>query len=289
MRDGDGVVDAARVFLRAKARNKDGKVHRYWSVVERCRTKGGRVVQRRVRYLGEINDAQKQAWCKTIEVLEEGRARRTQVAIFREDRAAPPMDCAVVQVRLDCLRLERPRQWGACWLGLELWGWLQLDEFRAPRLPASRKGTEWLNVLKTLAVYRLNDRGSQWRLHRQWFANRAIGDLLGEDLAVAQSDTPYRCLDLLLAHKQALFGFLKARWERLFEARFEVLLHDLTSTYFECDPPEEGKRHDGYSPDKRSDCVQVLIALIVSHPAGLSARLRGDGGQYRGEHDAGGV
>ena len=243
------------MFLRATTRKKDGKAHRYWSVVENCRTKARRVVQRHVLYLGEINDAQKQAWCKTIEVLEEGRARPTQVAIFPQDRQAPEMDCAVVQVRLDRLRLERPRQWGACWVALELWGWLQLDEFWGPKLPASRKGTEWLHVLKTLVVYRLIDPGSEWRLHRQWFARSAIGDLLGEDLALAQPDTLYRCLDLLGEHKQALFGFLKARWESLFEARFEVLLYDLTSTYFECDPPEEGKRRYGYSRDKRSDCA----------------------------------
>jgi len=252
------------MFLRVTTRRKDGKIHRYWSVVENCRTKAGRVVQRHVLYLGEINDAQRAAWCKTIEVLEEGRARPMQVAIFPQDRQAPEMDCAVVQVRLDRLRLERPRQWGACWLAMELWGWLQLDEFWVPKLPASRKGTEWLHVLKTLVVYRLIDPGSEWRLHRQWFANSAIGDLLGEDLTIAQPDTLYRCMDLLLAHKQALFGFLKQRWENLFEARFEVLLYDLTSTYFECDPPQEGKRRYGYGRDKRSDCVQVVIALIVT-------------------------
>jgi len=252
------------MFLRATSRKKDGKVHRYWSIVENARRKNGRVVQRHVLYLGEINDAQRAAWCKTIEVLEQGRARPSQVAIFPEDRPVPQLDCAVVQVRLDRLRLERPRQWGACWLALELWGWLQLDEFWALRLPASREGTRWLNVFKTLVVYRLIDPGSEWRLHRQWFASSAIGDLLGEDLAMAQPNTLYRCLDLLLEHKQALFGFLKQRWENLFEARFEVLLYDLTSTYFECDPPQEGKRRYGYSRDKRSDCVQVVIALIVT-------------------------
>jgi len=130
--------------------------------------------------------------------------------------------------------------------------------------PLRARALKWLHVLKTLAVYRLIDPGSEWRLHRHWFSSSAIGDLLGEDLAVAQPDTLYRCMDLLLAHKRALFAFLKARWESLFEARFEVLLYDLTSTYFECDPPEEGKRRYGYSRDKRSDCVQVLIALIVT-------------------------
>lgn len=222
------------------------------------------MVQRHVLYLGEINDAQRAAWCKTIGVLE-GNSRTTkQIAIFPEDRQAPELDCAVVQVRLDRLRLERPRQWGACWLALEFWSWLQLDEFWAERLPASRKGTDWRNVLKTLVVYRLVDPGSEWRLHRQWYASTAIGDLLDEDLGVAQPDTLYRCLDKLVAHKRALFDFLKPRWESLFGARFEILLYDLTSTYFECDPPEHGKRRHGYSRDHRPDCVQVVIALIVT-------------------------
>jgi hypothetical protein len=252
------------MFLRCKTRRKDGKTHRYWSVVENCRRKGGGIVQRHVLYLGEINDAQRAAWCKTIDVLEGSGGDTRLIAIFPEDRQAPELDCAVVQVRLDQLRLERPRQWGACWLALEFWSWLQLDEFWAQRLPASRKGTDWLNVLKTLVVYRLVDPGSEWRLHRQWYASTAIGDLLDEDLGVAQPDTLYRCLDKLVAHRRELFGFLKARWEYLFGARFEILLYDLTSTYFECDPPEHGKRRHGYSRDHRPDCVQVVIALIVT-------------------------
>jgi len=252
------------MFLRCKTRKKDGKIHRYWSVVESCRTRGGKIVQRHVLYLGEINDAQRAAWCKSIEVVEAGCRAATQMAIFPEDRQAPELDCAVVQVRLDRLRLERPRQWGACWLALELWNWLQLDAFWAPRLPASRKGTDWLNVLKTLVAYRLIDPGSEWRLHRQWYASSAIGDLLGEDLSVVQPDTLYRCLDKLVAHKAALFRFLTERWQTLFGARFEILLYDLTSTYFECDPPQAGKRRYGYSRDHRPDCVQVVIALVVT-------------------------
>ena len=252
------------MFLRSTTRKKDGKEHRYWSVVENRRVKGGRVVQRHVLYLGEINDAQRTAWCKSIEVLEEGWPRLRQVAIFPEEREAPELSCAVVHVKLDGMRLERPRQWGACWLGLELWAWLELDEFWSARLGCSRKGTDWLHVLKTLALYRLIDPGSEWRLHRQWYARSAIGDLLGENLSVAQPDTLYRCLDKLLAHKQALFTHLKGRWEDLFGASFEVLLYDLTSTYFECEVPETGKRRFGYSRDKRSDCVQVVIALIVT-------------------------
>jgi len=252
------------MFLRSKTRKKDGKEHRYWSVVENRRVADGRVVQRHVLYLGEINDAQRAAWCRSIEVFDEDRSAASQIALFPEDRLAPPLACEVVQVKLSGLQLRRARQWGACWLACELWELLELDAFWQPRLPPSRKGTRWLNVLKTLVAYRLIDPGSEWRLHRSWYGRSAMGDLLGEDFAIAHSDTLYRCLDKLVAHKQALFSHLQERWRALFEARCEVLLYDLTSTYFECDPPESGKRTFGYSRDKRPDCVQVVIALVVT-------------------------
>ncbi|MFB1493591.1 IS1634 family transposase [Thiocapsa sp. C3-3m] len=252
------------MFLRSKIRKKDGKEHRYWSVVENRRVADGRVVQRHVLYLGEINDVQRAAWCRSIAVFDEDTGTATQLALFPEDRPAPELACAVVQVKLSGLQLRHPRQWGACWLACGLWDLLQLDTFWQPRLPPSRKGTRWLNVLKTLVAYRLIDPGSEWRLHRHWFDHSAMGDLLGEDFSIAQSHTLYRCLDHLVEHKQALFTFLQERWRLLFDARFDLLLYDLTSTYFECDPPESGKRKFGYSRDKRSDCVQVIIALIVT-------------------------
>lgn len=252
------------MFLRAKRRFKDGKEHRYWSIVENRRTADGRVVQRQVLYLGEINDSQQAAWCKSIEVLDGEQAGIRQMALFNEDRMAPELDCEVVQVRLSELSLHHPRQWGGCWLALGLWDRLALDEFWAQKLGRSRKGTRWLNVLKVLVCQRLLAPGSEWRLHRQWFEQTALSDLLGEDFAVAQKDTLYRCLDRLLDHKAAFFSYLTERWRSLFEARFDVLLYDLTSTYFECVPAGEGKRRFGYSRDKRSDCVQVVIALIVT-------------------------
>ncbi|MGH7209870.1 MAG: IS1634 family transposase, partial [Acetobacteraceae bacterium] len=221
-----------------------------------------------VLYLGEINDSQRAAWCQTVEAFDEGGQRARQIALFPEDRAAPALACEVVHVRLNGLRLRRPRQWGACWLACHLWDQLRLDEFWSARLPASRQGTRWLNVLKTLVCYRLIDPGSEWRLHRQWYEQSAMGDLLGEDFALVGKDILYRCLDKLVAHKSELFSFLRERWKTLFQAAFDVLLYDLTSTYFECDPPAGGKRRFGYSRDKRSDCVQVVIALIVT-PDGL--------------------
>jgi hypothetical protein len=252
------------MFLRHKVRRKDGKEHRYWSIVENRRVAGGRTMQRHVLYLGEINDSQKAAWCQTIEAFDEGGQQARQIALFPEDRAAPALDCDVVHVRLSGLRLRRPRQWGACWLACHLWDQLRLDDFWSTRLPASRQGTRWLNVLKTLVVYRLIDPGSEWRLHREWYERSAMGDLLGEESDLVAKDNLYRCLDKVLVCKADLFSFLQQRWKTLFHAEFEVLLYDLTSTYFECDPPEAGKRRFGYSRDKRSDCVQVVIALIVT-------------------------
>ena len=131
------------MFLRCKVRRKDGKQHRYWSVVENTRVAGGRVVQRHVLYLGEINDPQELAWRRSIEVLEDDATPRT-LSLFPEDRVEGLLaDASIVGVRLSQLRLRRPRQWGACWLALMLWHELQLDQFWSKRLGVSRKGTHW--------------------------------------------------------------------------------------------------------------------------------------------------
>jgi transposase len=252
------------MFLRCKIRRKDGKEHRAWSVVENRRVHDGRVVQRQVLYLGEINDSQRSQWSKAIEVFDESAGQSKQIALFPEDRRAPALACDVVSIRLSAMRLRRPRQWGACWMSALLWEQLRLDEFWSAALPPSREGTSWLNILKTLVSYQFISPGSEWRLHRHWFEHSAMGDLLGEDIALVQPNNLYRCLDKLTAHKQSMFTFLSERWKDLFQADFEVLLYDLTSTYFECDPPSDGKRKFGYSRDKRSDCVQVVIALIIT-------------------------
>ena len=246
------------MFLRAKIRRKDGKEHRAWSVVENRRVHDGRVVQRQVLYLGEINDSQKASWSKAIEVFDEGAGQPKQIALFPEDRVAPALDCDVVSIRLSEMRLRRPRQWGACWMATLLWDQLRLDEFWFAALPPSREGTNWLAILKTLVGYQLISPGSEWRLHRHWFEHSAMGDLLGEDLALVQPNNLYRCLDKLTAHKQAMFTFLGERWKDLFQADFEVLLYDLTSTYFECDPPGAGMRKFGYSY-----CVINFVACFV--------------------------
>jgi Transposase DDE domain len=259
------------MFLRATIRKKDGKEHRYWSLVENKRVSGGRVLQRPVLYLGEINSSQELAWRKSIEVLEAGGDRPRTLALFPEDRCEGVLaDASVVRLKLSQVRLSRPRQWGACWLAVRLWEELQLDRFWAARLPASRKGTRWDQVLLVLVAYRLIGPGAEWRLHREWYGRSALADLLGADAALADSHTLYRCHDRLLEHKQALFDHLVGRWRDLFNVSFDVLLYDLTSTYFEANPPfpEDDKRRFGYSRDHRPDCVQVVIALVVT-PEGL--------------------
>ena len=264
------------MYLKKRVRRKDGKEHTSWSVAESCRV-GGRVVQRHVLYLGELSESQCDGWKKRLEVFDERSGEARQMSLFPEGRGgaahAAPADseeCERVEVRLSGMRLERPRQFGGCWLADTLWKRLGLDGFFEQRLGESRKGTEWERVLRTLVAYRLLAPGSEWRLHRQWFAATAMADILGSDSSVAQQDTLYRCHDLLLEHKEALFRHLHARWADLFDADYEVLLYDLTSTYFECDAPADpaDPRRFGYSRDRRRDCVQVVVALIVT-PDGL--------------------
>jgi hypothetical protein len=260
------------MFLRKTQRKKDGKTHEYWSVVENKRVAGGGVVQRHVLYLGEINSSQAAGWRKAIEVLDDDVGLPRTLALFPEDRcAAVASDASIVQLRLSDMRLCRPRQWGACWLAGQLWRDLRLDQFWAERLPPNRKGTRWDQVLQVLVSYRLIAPGSEWKLHRDWFGKSAMADLLGADFGLAEAHKLYACHDFLLQHKDALFSHLTARWRDLFNTNFDVLLYDLTSTYFEInasDVAEGDKRHHGYSRDKRPDCPQVVIALVVT-PEGL--------------------
>jgi transposase len=254
------------MFLRCSTRKKDGKIHRYWSLVENRRLAGERIVQRHVLYLGEINDEQQVAWRRSVEIFDEGGNVARTLSLVPAERMIEQDSQAIVRIRLDGMELHRPRQWGGCWLACELYRQLGLDEFFAERLPPSRKGTRWDLVLETLVCYRLLDPGSEWRLHREWFLRSAMADLVGSDFSLAESHKLYRVHDLLLELKPALFTHLQERWKDLFGAPFEILLYDLTSTYFESDPnfgPED-KRRFGYSRDKRPDCLQVVIALVVT-------------------------
>jgi hypothetical protein len=252
------------VFLRSTERKKDGKTHRYFSVVENRRLPDSRTVQRTVLYLGEINDQQQAAWRKTLEVFDEDEQDTRTMSLFPDDREVPPDVLDSMQVKLSGLELRRPRTFGNCWLGCELWHQLGLDEFWRQRLPEAREAVSWEKVLQLQVVNCLLDPGSEFRLHRQWFVDSAMDELLETDFAVAAKDRLYRCLDRVLPHKQELFVWLKQKWADLFHSDFEVLLYDLTSTYFEGEMEQNPKAKRGYSRDKRPDCLQLVIALVVT-------------------------
>ena len=252
------------MFLRSNYRKKDGKEHRYFSVVENERISTGKVVQRTVLYLGEINDHQQAAWRKTLLVFDEEQQQYADLSLFPDDREIPADAVDSLQVKLSGLELRRPRVFGSCWLACALWQQLGLEEFWSLRLSGAREGVAWEKVLRLLVVNRLLDPGSEFRVHRQWYQTTAMDALLGTDFAVAEKDRLYRCLDRLLEHKQELFLWLRQKWADLFHAEFEVLLYDLTSTYFEGQMEENSKAERGYSRDGRPDCLQLVIALIIT-------------------------
>ena len=252
------------MFLRDTNRKKDGKDHRYFSIVENRRLLGGETAQRTVLYLGEINDQQQAAWRKTLEVFDEDEQDTRTMSLFPDDREVPSDVLDSIQVKLSGLELRRPRTFGSCWLGCELWHQLGLDEFWRQRLPEGREAVSWEKVLQLQVVNCLLDPGSDFRLHRQWYVDTAMDELLETDFAVAAKDRLYRCLDRVLPHKQELFVWLKQKWTDLFHSDFEVLLYDLTSTYFEGEMEQNPKAKRGYSRDKRPDCLQLVIALVVT-------------------------
>jgi len=252
------------MFLRSTNRKKDGKDHRYFSIVENQRVSGNKTVQRTVLYLGEINDQQQSSWLKTLSVFDEDKGTYTNLSLFPEDRPLPVGAMDSIQVRLSGLELKRPRPFGNCWLASELWQQLGLTEFWRQRLPQGREAVSWEKVLQLLVVNRLLEPGSEFRVHRHWFVESAMDALLESDFEVAGKDRLYRCLDRVLEHKQELFVWLKQKWAELFAADFDVLLYDLTSTYFEGEGEENPKAKRGYSRDSRPDCVQVVIALVVT-------------------------
>jgi transposase len=234
--------------------------------VESRRVGQNQTVQRTVLYLGEINDSQEATWRKTLQVFDETHQQYTTLSLFPEDREIPAASSDSIQVKLSEMQLRRPRAFGNCWLGCELWRQLRLEEFWEEKLAekVQRETVSWAKVLQLLVVNRLIDPGSEFRVHRQWFDQSAMAELLQTDFAVAEKDRLYRCLDRLLEHKAALFQHLRERWQDLFQAQFDVLLYDLTSTYIEGDGEEIPKAKYGYSRDQRFDCKQVVIALVIT-------------------------
>jgi transposase len=252
------------MFLRFNTRKKDGKEHRYWSVVENLRLRSGHTTQRTVLYLGEINDTQQAAWRKSLEVINEVEEITQSICLFPEDRDIPADVLNGLRVKLSELTLQRPRVFGDCWLACRLWDELELGSFWRQRLPDGKAQVPWFKVLELLSVRQLVAPGSKWHLHRRWFLSSAMDQLLDEDFAVAAKNRLYECLDRIDEHRSALFTHLQARWKDLFGATYDLLLYDLTSTYFEGEMEQAPKAKHGYSRDKRSDCRQVVIAVVLS-------------------------
>jgi len=252
------------MFLRSYKRKKNGKWHEYFSVVENRRVANGTTVQRTVLYLGEINSSQETTWQKTLKVFDADSGKHEQKLLFADQTVVSESEVDSIKVKLSQMQLCRPRSFGNCWLACQLWQELGLDEFWQERIDDSRSDISWSKVLKLLSVNCLVDPASEFYVHRQWFDKSAMDELLATDYRIASKDRLYRCLDRILGHKEELCIYLKSRWEDMFGIEFDVLLYDLTSTYFEglCD--QNPKAKFGYSRDKRSDCRQVVIALIVT-------------------------
>ncbi len=257
------------MFIRPHKRFKNGKWHTYYSVVENRRCTNGQHVQRQVLYLGEISSSQEDAWQQALDKFNPTCQRDETLDLFASPRTLSTAKVRTLSLRQDVMRLRRPRTFGSCWLGCRLWSLLELDRFWDLRLAYDgRSGVAWQKVLQLLVVNRLVDPGSEFRLHRQWFTRSAMDELLQVDKAVAAKDRLYRCLDRILPYRQELFVHLQQRWKDLFSVSFDILLYDLTSTYFEglCEQIPMAKH--GYSRDGRPDCRQVVIALVVT-PDGL--------------------
>jgi transposase len=254
------------VFLKTHRVFKNGKFHIYYSLCESLRVNRKRVLQRQVLHLGELNTTQLERWQRTIEVVEED-GRRHQMRLF-SDRdtelraAARPED--VAEVVLSSLVVRRARQFGACWIGCKLWEELELAEFWHKALGEEVGAVAWEKVVELLAVNRLIAPRSELFIHEKWFPQTAMAALLDSDERVAEKDRLYRALDRIVEHKEALEKHLAQRWKDLFGASFDVLLYDLTSTYFEGEAEEVDKAQYGYSRDHRPDCKQLVLALVVT-------------------------
>jgi transposase len=250
------------MFLRPNHRGKDGKQHTYWSLVESVRTPDG-PRQKTLCHLGELNGSDHARWLKTVEVFNEhGQAQ--QLKLFPSHVEAPADDPQVARVVINRVRLERTRQFGACYLGLELWRRLDLERFFEQAVDDDPADVPWSRVAALLAINRLCAPGSELAIEQRWFPSTALDDLLGIDESKINDTRLYRCLDRILPHKTKLERHLKNRYGELFGAEFDVLLYDLTSTYVEGAAEKNPMMRRGYSRDHRPDCEQMVIALIVN-------------------------
>jgi len=251
------------VFLKTHRVRKDGKEHTYYSVCESLRVSRSRVIQRRVLHLGELNTTQVERWQQTIDTIHEDGQQR-QMRLFSDRERKAPAEEDVAEVLLSSMVLKQPRKFGDCWVGCKVWEELGLREFWQGALREERGQVPWHKVVELLAVNRLCDPRSELYIHEKWFGQTAMDVLLDTTAAVAEKDRLYRALDRMVPHKEALEKHLTGKWKDLFGATFEVLLYDLTSSYFEGQEKEVDKARRGYSRDHRGDCLQLVLAVVVT-------------------------
>ena len=245
------------MYLRHTTRRKDGKSHVYWRLVRSVR-RGRKVVQETVAQLGEL-DGEGRARAKALARSIAGREEEfCQGQLF--DGGEPQKALAV---KLDAIRLERSRSFGAVWLGWYLWRALKLDDLLSELLPPGRERVSWAEVIAILVIGRLCEPSSELHVAERWYRTTALEDLLRVSTECLYDERLYRALDRLLPHKEAIEQHLVKRLGELFDLDYDLLLYDITTTYFEgVADPAIAKR--GYSRDHRPDCVQINIALVVS-------------------------
>ena len=258
------ICDNIGMYLKTHKRKKNGKENEYYSIVEKRRVANGQYVQKTVLYLGEISDSQKKSWNKSIRVLNEQNqpVHKTLFALHDEDDICEDVDA--IPLKISEMKLQKPRAFGDCWLGCEIWNQLGLETFWSSRIDTARSPVAYSKVLKLLAVNRLIKPGSEFYVHHHWFDQTAMDVLLDCDFQVAEKNRLYRCLDRILPYKDELCQYLKNQWQSMFKLQYDVLLYDLTSTYFEGLCQGNPKARFGHSKDRRSDCRQVLIAMVVT-------------------------
>jgi transposase len=244
------------VYLRHSTVRKDGKAHTYWRLVRSVRC-GSKVRQETVAQLGEL-DAQGRASAQALARQITGRA--DQHELF-EERAPEP---AKIEVRLDRVRVERARNFGDVWLAWTLWRALQLDEICAEQMTDGREAVAWSTMAAILTIARLCEPSSELHIAEDWYRRTALEDLLGVPADQINDDRLYRALDELLPHKVAIEQHLRQRLGELFALDYELLLYDVTSTYFEGQALANPQAKRGHSRDHRPDCKQVCIALVVT-------------------------
>ena len=249
------------MFLRRCKRKKNGKQHMYWALVESCRTaRGSR--QRLVAYIGELKAGEQNGWVQLSRRLD--KKSRPQPSLFDPPHYDDPADEEPLEINLKGVRLERVRDFGEVWLALGLWRLLCLDSLLSDRMPPGREQVPWPVVAAILTIGRFCEPASELHIEDSWYRRTALDDLLGVSAEKVHTDRLYAGLDGLLIHKQAIEKHLKERLGELFDLKYDLLLYDVTSTYFEGECRSNPMARRGYSRDSRPDCLQVCIGLVVT-------------------------